>query len=168
MKITLYMAQTVNGYAAKEDGDAPWSNAVWDTYYKLAREFDSIILGRKSYEIMETVDELGKIGNPFTVVLSRKNMVDRNNVVFVKSVEEAILVLNKKGFKRPFIGGGGEIASAFMKKGLIEKLIIDVEPLVFGKGIKIFADGDFEVKLELLETRKLSKNTIQLWYKVKS
>ncbi|KKR60734.1 MAG: hypothetical protein UT99_C0008G0003 [Candidatus Curtissbacteria bacterium GW2011_GWA2_40_31] len=35
-----------------------------------------------------------------------------------------------------------------------------------GKGIKLFAESDLETRLELLETKMLSKNLIQLHYKV--
>lgn len=53
-----------------------------------------------------------------------------------------------------------------MKEGLIDEIFLDVEPVVFRKGIKLFADADFEAKLELLETRNFSNNEVQLHYKV--
>lgn len=58
------------------------------------------------------------------------------------------------------------IIPAFMKEGLINEIYLDVEPLIFGKGIKLFADSDFEYNLELLEVNKLNENTVQLHYKV--
>ena len=63
--------------------------------------------------------------------------------------------------------GGGELNSSFMKENLVDEMYIDIEPLVFGKGIKVFADAVFEKKLELIETKKFSPNEIQLHYKVK-
>ena len=54
-----------------------------------------------------------------------------------------------------------------MKENLIDEIILDVEPLIFGKGIKLFSEGNFEAKLELLEVRKISDNVVQLRYKVK-
>ena len=76
-------------------------------------------------------------------------------------------ILEKHGFKKILVGGGGKINSSFMKEGLVDEIIIQIEPLIFGKGIKLFADEDFEAKLKLLETKMLSKNEIQLHYKVK-
>ena len=56
--------------------------------------------------------------------------------------------------------------SSFMKEKLIDEIHLDVEPLVFGRGIKLFADDDFESRLELVGTKKLSANTVQLHYRV--
>ena len=54
-----------------------------------------------------------------------------------------------------------------MKEKLVNEIILDIEPLLFGKGIKLFADEDFEAKLELVEVKNLSKNTLQVKYDVK-
>src|SRR3990167_1577218 len=107
MKTTLYMAMTVNGYIAKENGDAPWSDAVWNSYYEIAKQFPCLILGRRTYEIMNEIEEFEKIGNPFTAVLTHIDQSAEERFVFVKSPAEAIEVLEGKGFDRVLIGGGG-------------------------------------------------------------
>ena len=75
-------------------------------------------------------------------------------------------VVKTKGFKEVVMGGGGTLNAGFLKDGLIDEMILDVESMVFGKGVKLFKDTDVEAKLELLETRMLSKNTARLRYKV--
>lgn len=45
-------------------------------------------------------------------------------------------------------------------------IIVSHQQILFGKGIKVFADGDFEFELKLIETKKLNPNTIQLHYKI--
>jgi len=46
-------------------------------------------------------------------------------------------------------------------------LYIDIEPLILGRGIPLFADGDFEARLKLLGLKTLTNHqTIQLHYKV--
>ncbi len=34
VKVTLYMAMTVNGYVAKENDETPWSDEEWESYSK--------------------------------------------------------------------------------------------------------------------------------------
>lgn len=167
MKTTLYMAMTVNGYIANENGDAPWSDAVWNSYYDIAKQFPCIILGRKTYEIMKEVEEFEKIGSPFTVVLTHTAHPVEERFAFVSSPKEALEILREKGFDRVLIGGGAQANTSCMKESLVDEIIIDVEPMIFGKGIKLFADEDFEANLELVEMKKLSDNTIQLRYSVK-
>jgi len=166
MKVVLYMAMSVNGCIAKENNETPWSDAVWESYYKIAKQFKAIILGRKTYEIMKDVNEFVKIGNPFTVVVSKKDFVKEKNFVSAKSPKEALKILKDKGFEKVLVGGGGMLNSSFMKEKLIDEIHLDVEPLVFGRGIKLFADDDFESRLELVGTKKLSANTVQLHYRV--
>ena len=160
------MATTVNGYIAKENNETPWSDAVWDSYYKIAKQFKAIILGRRTYEIMKEVNEFEKIGNPFTVVVSKKDFAHNSNFAIAKSPQEALKILKDKHFAKVLVGGGGTLNSSFMKENLIDEIILDVEPLVFGKGIKLFSENDFDARLELIETKSLSKNTIQLHYRV--
>lgn len=76
-------------------------------------------------------------------------------------------MLEEKGFSETFLAGGGNVNSSFIKDGLIDEIYLDVEPIVFGKGIKLFSEEDFEYELELLEVNKLNENTVQLHYKVK-
>ena len=51
-------------------------------------------------------------------------------------------------------------------ENLIDELYLDVEPIVFGTGIRLFKEEDFEAKLKLVETKKLSANEMQLHYEV--
>ena len=137
MKVILYMAMTANGMIATASEETPWSDIVWKSYYKIAKQFKAAIFGRRTYDIMKSVNEFEKIGNTFTVVLSNNNYKNISNVAFVKTPQEAIDVLNKKGFSKAFIGGGGQANAAFMKENLVDEIILDVEPIVFGKGIKL-------------------------------
>ncbi len=163
MKVVLYMAITANGYIAKENNETPWSDEEWESFSTKVKEIKNIVIGRKTFEIMEKGGEFQKIDNPFTVIVSNKK---ENNSNFVNSPEQAIDLLKEKGFSEVLVAGGGILNSSFMQKGLVDEIYLDIEPFLFGKGIKLFADNDFETKLELLETKQLSKNTIQLHYKI--
>ena len=72
-----------------------------------------------------------------------------------------------KGFTSALVGGGGKLNASFMKENLVDEIYLDVEPVVLGKGVKLFDDGEFEKSLELLVIKKISKDEIQLHYKVK-
>ncbi len=166
MKVTLYMAMTVNGMIAKENDETPWSDAVWISYYNVAKQFKAIILGRRTYEIMREINEFEKIENPFTVVVTNQKLTNSKNFAFVKSPRNAIKLLKEKGFSKALLGGGAHLNAAFAKENLIDEIILDIEPMLFGKGIKLFADADFEAKLKLVGVKKLSKDELQLHYKV--
>ena len=160
------MAMTANGYIAKENGETPWSDEVWKSYYRIAKQFGAIILGSRTYHIMKEANEFEKIGNPFTIVLTRQKATNTENFAFVPSPREALRVLEGKGFTQALLGGGGKANASFLKENLVDEIYLDIEPLLFGKGIKLFADGEFETRLKLINTKTLSPNVIQLHYKV--
>ncbi len=167
MKVILYMAMTVNGYIAKENDDTPWSQDIWNGYYDFIKQRGNIILGYRTYEIMNGVNEFEKLNFPFTVVVSDKpNVATDPKIVFVSSPREAMEVIKNKGISEAVVAGGSTLNAGFLKDNLIDEIYLDVEPLIFGRGIPLFRVDDTEAKLELLEVKNLSKNTIRLHYKV--
>ena len=74
--------------------------------------------------------------------------------------------MRAKGFDRVIIGGGSKPATGFMKQRLINEIWLDIEPLAFGNGVPIFQKSDLDVKMRLIKTVRLSRNTIQLRYRV--
>ena len=167
MKSVLYMDISLNGYIAKENGETPWSQCIWDSYYRTAKEFKAIILGRVTYELMKEVAEFDKLNNPFTVVVTTQRLKSNNNLIFVNTPKQALKLLKEKGFENVLILGGGILNSSFMKEGLIDELYLDIEPIIFGRGIPLFSENDFEARLEFLDSKKLSPEIIQLHYKIK-
>lgn len=53
-----------------------------------------------------------------------------------------------------------------LDSGLLDEIYIDVEPLVFGDGIPLFTPSNNDLKLTLLETKKIGASGVQLHYKV--
>jgi dihydrofolate reductase len=159
------MAISADGYIAKENGEAPWSDAEWRSFSQTVQQHGNLVIGRKTFEIMEKSKEFEKIGTPFVVVVSKKKRKSIGGT-FVTSPKEAIQILKKKGFTKVLVGGGGKINASFMKANLIDKLILDIEPQIFGKGINLFRDETFGVKLKLLGTKKISEDVLQVQYEV--
>ncbi len=161
MKVTMYMAMTVNGMIAKTNGNTNWTNAEWKQYTSAIKKSDALVIGRKTYEIMKRTNEFRKIGNPLIVIVSKSGK-GKN---FVKSPKQSLRFLKSKKCKSIIVGGGSKLNSSFMKENLIDEIILDVEPLILGNGIHLF-NKSFEKKLKLMKVRKFSKNEIQLHYKV--
>ncbi len=163
------MGISVNGYIAKENGSSEFtSQEDLQGFYEHSKLAGNIIMGKNTYI------EAYKYGYfPFpealNIVVSNQDMENKwgNNVLITKESPKNILnTLEAKNFKIAFLAGGGQLNSSFLKENLVDEIYLDVEPLVFGKGIKVFADNDFEYNLELMEVKNLNKNTVQLHYKV--
>ncbi len=165
MKVILYMAMTANGYIARENGDTPWSTEEWRSFAEVVARTKNMIIGRKTYEIMKFENEFAKIGNPFVVVISSDRR-EEDDAKFEQNPINALSLMQANSYEEVLVAGGGQLNSVFMKEGLVSEIYLDIEPLMFGRGVKLFADNDFEEKLELLDVKKLSQHTVQLHYKI--
>lgn len=163
------MGISVNGYIAKEDGDSEWtSEEDLKGFYEQSKKAGNIIMGKNTY-LAASKSGYFPFPDALNIVVSHQQIENKwgdKVLITDKTPEEIIEILKQKRFTTAFLAGGGQLNSSFAKENLIDEIYLDVEPLVFGKGIKIFADGDFEFELELIETKKLNPNTIQLHYKV--
>jgi len=160
------MAITANGYIAKENDDTPWSDEEWEAFNEIVKRTKNEVIGRRTLELFGEKG-IEAMGSPFIVVLSSKESTNHNkNIKFVSTPQEALKLLKEQGFEEALVAGGSILNTSFMKEGLVDEIYLDVEPFIFGKGIPLFQPEGFEYKLELLETNKLSSQTIQLHYKV--
>lgn len=165
------MAMSANGLIARDNDETEWSSEESDSYIAKVKEIGNMVIGRRTYELMLEDDNKDastqNLGNPMIVVLTSDDKYkDTEKVRFVKNPIEAISLLGKEGFERMVVVGGGKTDTSFIKNGLIDEIYLDVEPVIFGQGIPLFAPEKFEYKLKLLETKKLSPNTVQLHYEV--
>ena len=53
----------------------------------------------------------------------------------------------------------------YLKKKLINEIMITVEPKIFGAGLSLFND-DFDVDLELMSLEKINQNSFLVKYKL--
>lgn len=166
MKVILYMGLTSNGFIAKEDDNTSWiSQEEWDSYSAFVRKVGCMIIGHRTYDILTKQPEFSELKEVKIVVISHKDFKTlASNHFTAKTPRKGLDVL--KNVDEVIVAGGGQINSVFMKEGLIDEIYLDVEPLVFGKGIQLFSPEDFEYELELIEINKLNQHTVQLHYQV--
>lgn len=169
MKTIFYMAMTVNGKIAGMDGRTDWtSKEDWRGFFAKAQEVGVIIIGKKTYDIIQKENTLIP-GIKLRIVITHNPPKNPSpHAIFTnKKPQEILDIVKSHGFSTAMVAGGGQINSLFLKAGLIDEMYIDIEPLILGRGIPLFADGDFHPRLKLLEVNTLSNHqTVQLHYKV--
>lgn len=170
MKVILYCASTVNGMCAKVDGDSDWVSSEDTTSFNaIVRATGCAIMGRKSFDIFNTmpVSDWPNADGPHIVLTHNATLSTTHpSVYFVSSPQAALAKAQDLNLLGVVVVGGGQTFGSFMQEKLVDELFIDIEPLAIGRGIPLFNAGEFESKLELLATKSLSPQTIQLHYKV--
>ena len=90
------------------------------------------------------------------------------NVIVVNSIDKLLDLVEKMGLKKLFVSGGAKTNNEFMKKGIVDTLILNYNPYVLNKGINLFDGEEFEYKLNLQEIRKEKDGIIQVKYSIKN
>jgi len=172
MKVTLWMAMSVNGIIARENNEEDFiSHDNWLAWLEAMRadSVRNIIWGRKTHEIVKTwpkeyFDDLK--GTRVLIVSSNPNYDVGDGFELVATPREALERLEKDGVKEVLVTGGSTINSSFAKLGLINEVVLNIEPVIVGKGIPLFSPDLFDMKLELIEMKPSKGKTIQLRFKV--
>lgn len=160
------MAITANGFIAKSDDNTSWvSREEWNYYSAMVRRTGCMIIGSRNYHILTKQPEFSELKDVKLVVVSKEKvkLISPNHSV-APSPKEALSLL--KNFREAVVAGGGILNKSFVEQNLIDELYLDVEPFAFGSGIRVFSEGDFNKKLKLLGVKNITKNELQLHYKV--
>ncbi len=165
----MYMAPTPNGMIARENYDESYVSAAnWKLFVSSVKRIGNVIIGRKTFEVA-LKSGVFPIGGALNIVMTSSKIENRwpGRVIFVgRSPKQALKVLKDKGYKIAMVAGGSNVNSSFIKEHLIDELHLDFQPEVFGRGTPLFAGKAFDAKLQLLGVTRLSKNEVQLRYRV--
>ncbi|MDP1676991.1 MAG: dihydrofolate reductase family protein [Bacteroidota bacterium] len=166
----LYIATSLDGYIARQDGDIGWLSLVEQTgedygYNDFIATVDTVILGRKTYD---KVLSFG-IGFPHAdkecYVITRSEIPPKDKITFYnKDIKELVKILKSKTGKNIFVDGGAEIVNELMRQNLIDEYIISIIPIVLGDGIRLFNGSRPEGKITLINSKQYESGLLQLHY----
>jgi len=166
-KIKLFIASSLDGYIAKEDGSVYWlpqsGDSGYDNFYK---SIDIVLMGKKTYEQILTFGKFPYKDKTSYVFTRNPNQKKKDeNVEFTSEVEEFTKELVLSSGKDIWLVGGSDIISTFLNLKFIDEIILTVIPVVLGKGIPLFKNIKEEVKLELIKTTEYD-GLVELSYKI--
>ena len=178
MKISVYIATSLDGFIARENGDLDWlpgSEGQSDDedygYQQFMESVDVLVMGRHTYEMVLGFGEWSYGEKPVIVLSSKSVDIPEaiKETVASKSCSPAELVeeLRRAGAKHLYIDGGKTI-QGFLNADLIQEMIITKIPVLIGNGIPLFGKLDQDKKLELIENRSFDNGFVQSKYKVLS
>jgi len=165
-KIILYIASSLDGYIARENGDVDWlpenTTSGYDEFYKT---IDTVVMGKKTYEQVLTFGAY-HYNDKKSYVFTRNNEQTKDqNTEFVSDIDKFVKENISNSGKNIWLVGGAEIISYFLNRGFVDEIILSIIPVVLGKGITLFKNTQNEVKLELIKTTEYDK-LVELHYNV--
>jgi len=171
MPVTLIAAITADGFIAKSENHRSfnWTSPEDKQFYvQKIKEADALVMGSKTFNTFSRYPK----GSTY-VIYSRHPETINNPKPEVISViptnddpPSLIAQLEKMGKTNIALCGGASIYTMFMAAGLVDTLLLTVEPVIFGQGVKLF-DKDIETTLQLNTIHHLSSQTKVFEYQVK-
>jgi dihydrofolate reductase len=179
MTVSVYIAQSLDGYIARENGDIDWLQPDDEEAYQddaedygfksFMESVDVLIMGRHTFEKVLSFEEW-PYGNKRVFVLSSsllKIPSGLHKTVEIKSGDPKDIYheLCKSRVGHVYVDGGKTIMG-FLKAGLVDEMIITTIPVLIGTGIPLFGTIQRGITLELLDTRSFRNGFIQSRYRI--
>ncbi len=181
-KVTLGLANSLDNYIARKDGGYDWlhwSKEVAEISAKFMKTVDTLLMGRKTYEVMLASGQTSYPGakNYVFTRSQRKSAALRNKLavmqpdknVEVVSEDAALFVAKLKSRKGKgiVVFGGGELARSLFEADLIDEFVLNIHPVLLGSGIPLFHEMKRQVDLKLLDCNVLKGGYLAVTYRVK-
>jgi dihydrofolate reductase len=166
MNCFIIVAMSADGCIAK-DPSAP--STVWTSkedkkrFVELTKKAGVVVMGQNTWMTLG-----GKaLKERLNIIYSPEPLpnLPENAEITAKSPADLLRDLESRGFKDVAICGGSQIYTMFMKSGLVNKLYLTVEPVIFGNGIRLFKE-EMDYRLKLIESIKTEGGTLLTEYEV--
>jgi dihydrofolate reductase len=172
-----YVAASLDGYIAEEDGGLQWlfdaaENPLEggdDNYNAFYAQVKALAIGASTYEFMLT-HEWAYEGVPAWVFTHRAFETPANAEVHYVQGTVADHIADMRaaaGDGNLWMVGGGELASQFAEAGELDEVIVSYVPTVLGTGIGLFA-RPLPGTLDLVSTERLAQDMVQNVYALKT
>ena len=169
--LTYHVAASLDGFIAHTDGSAEgfsWDDAVVSDFFADLGQFGTVLMGRKTYEVGLKEGKTSPYPSMRQIVFSRsmERSPDESVEVVQGDLVDIVRSVKQEADAPVWLCGGGEVASALLDAGLVDRIVVKLNPVVFGSGIPLFGPGLDQTSLELTNSKSYECGVVLLDYRV--
>jgi dihydrofolate reductase len=167
-RLRYSVAMSLDGFIAGPKGEYDWIVMDPDFDWKaLYGQFDTLLMGRRSYDVMRERGMSPTSMGMKTVVVSTTLIPDQHRDITVvgSNVPEAVAELKAEPGKDIWLSGGGVLFRYLLDAGLADGVDVAVVPVLLGSGVPLLPEGQ-RCKLKLVESRARPSGIVLLRYEV--
>lgn len=171
MRTVIFGAATsLDNFIARADHRVDWlhwSGDVAAITHAMWPRFDTVIMGRKTWEAARAMG-ISSYPNMKNYVFSRSLARDSAADVEIVAEDAAAFIerLKRQEGKGICVMGGGELANSLFAADLIDEVGLNIHPIILGDGIPMFHELQREIRLELTESRVLDGGCVLVNYRI--
>jgi len=171
-ELCYYVASTLDGYIAHEDGTFDgfqWDDEVVSDFMEDLESFGTVLMGRKTYDVGLKEGKTSPYPSMRQVLFSRtlKSSPDPAVELVNGKITEFVKSLKVYADRPIWLCGGAEIASTLMNAGLIDRVVVKLNPVIFGGGIQLTSALGNRVPIELENTKVYGCGILKLTYQIR-
>jgi dihydrofolate reductase len=147
-----------------------WHDDIGKHFFQAMEQADTLLLGRKTWQIHGGAFEPMPAGDPFGDVMKavRKVVVSttlksaalwRNSTLISGNVVEEVRKLKDQPGKDILMDGSSVLIHTLQENGLVDEYSLHVYPLVLGSGKRLFPEGK-RINLQLIESQALPTGVV--------
>ncbi len=165
-RIRYLVATSLDGYIAGPKGEADWIVPDPDfDFLALYNRFDTVLLGRRTYEITQSP------GAPpwIRVYVFSRTLRQRDHpgvTIVAAKVEETLAALRAQPGKDIWLFGGASLFRSLLDARLVDTVEVAVMPVLLGGGIPLLPPPAKQTKLKLIGHKASQSGTVSLEYAV--
>ncbi len=171
--IVYDVAMTLDGYISHEDGSADGFVPEGDhvaAYLERLQEYDTVLMGRKTYEFgyqygLQPGERAYSHMEHYIFSTGLSFETDQVNVVEPERID-VVRQLKEADGAPIYLCGGGQFAGTLLEHELIDRLVIKLNPILFGAGIRLFGASSKRVGLAQVESTHYESGVMLLRYDV--
>ena len=157
---------SLDGYIAGPDGEFDWIVMDPDIDFgALMGRFDTLLMGRKSWEAAQQMGGAGMPGMEAWVFSRTLRQEDCQGVTVSSDPAGTVAALRAQAGKDLWLFGGGELLRSFLDLGLVDGVEVAVIPVLLGEGLPMLPAPASRTGLRLVRHRVYEKTgTVMLEY----
>jgi dihydrofolate reductase len=166
-RLRYSVAASLDGFIAGPKGEYDWivmDPAIdFEAYFK---EFDTLVMGRRTFEVTQAQGGGGTMPGIKVIVLSRTlRQSDYPDVTVVSSAaEDFVAELKTRPGKDIWLFGGGALFRSLLDAGLVDTIEVGVMPALLSEGVPLLPPGKRVTGLRLSESKTLPSGIVMLSY----
>ena len=171
VRASVFIGTSLDGFIARANGAfdfLPPGGGEPHGYDEFMDSVDALVIGRKTYETVLTLDAW-PYADRSVFVLSTHPLPPAPAEAVVERMSghpaEIVSQLTARGIQHVYVDGGITI-QAFLRAGLIQRLIITRVPVLIGSGIPLFGATTHDIALKHISTHQYASGLAKNEYEV--
>jgi dihydrofolate reductase len=161
-RLRYHVAVSLDGFMAGPNGEYDWIGTDPSIdFAAIYREFDTFVMGRKTYEVMRAQGGDGSVPGKEVVVFSRTLPSESRKGIRIVNDDprEVVTALKARPGRDIWLFGGGSLFRPLLDAGLVDTVEVAVIPVLLGAGVPLLPPGA-STRLVLADQKKLPTSGI--------